>query len=92
MYLVSDVTHVGLRDVDFGWGKAVYGGVGVVPGLASFYIPFKNAKGEEGLVIPVCLPNQAMKRFVKELDSLLKNNIIISSKGGLKSSLIISSL
>ncbi|MCI04826.1 benzyl alcohol O-benzoyltransferase-like [Trifolium medium] len=97
MYLVSDVTHVGLRNVDFGWGKAVYGGpahggVGVVPGLASFYIPFKNAKGEEGLVIPVCLPSQAMKRFVKELDSLLKNNINLSGKGGLKSSLIISSL
>ncbi|CAJ2673955.1 unnamed protein product [Trifolium pratense] len=97
MYLVSDVTHVGLREVDFGWGKAVYGGpahggVGVVPGLASFYIPFKNAKGEEGLVIPVCLPNQAMKRFVKELDSLLKNNITLPTNGGLKSSFIISSL
>ncbi|XP_028800205.1 benzyl alcohol O-benzoyltransferase [Neltuma alba] len=77
-YLVSDVTRAGFGDVDFGWGKAVYGGpakggVGAIPGVASFYIPFKNAHGQEGLVIPVCLPGEAMKRFVKELDSLLKN-------------------
>ncbi|PNY00127.1 benzyl alcohol O-benzoyltransferase-like protein [Trifolium pratense] len=97
MYLVSDVTHAGLRDVDFGWGKAVYGGpahggVGVVPGFASFYIPFKNAKGEEGIIIPLCLPTQAMARFVIELDSLLKNNISQPIKSGPKSSVIFSSL
>ncbi|PNX79643.1 benzyl alcohol O-benzoyltransferase-like protein, partial [Trifolium pratense] len=79
-FLVSDVSRLKVRDVDFGWGKAVYGGpakggVGAIPGIASFYIAFKNAKGEEGLVIPVCLPNKAMERFVKELDNVLKNNI-----------------
>ncbi|KAK7243183.1 hypothetical protein RIF29_37972 [Crotalaria pallida] len=78
-YLVSDVTRAGFGEVDFGWGKAVYGGpakggVGAIPGVASFYIPFKNAKGEEGLVIPLCLPSDAMERFVKELDKLLLIN------------------
>ena len=96
-YLVSDVTRAGFGEVDFGWGKAVYGGpakggVGAIPGVASFYIPFKNAKGEEGLVIPVCLPTQAMEKFVKELDSVLKNNINQPTIGGPKPSFIISSL
>lgn len=87
-YLVSDVTRAGFGEVDFGWGKAVYGGpakggVGAIPGVASFYIPFKNVKGDEGLVIPVCLPSEAMERFVKEMDNVLKNNskmgLIVSS-------------
>ncbi|KAK3197983.1 hypothetical protein Dsin_021398 [Dipteronia sinensis] len=77
-YLVSDLTRAGFGDVDFGWGKAVYGGaakggVGAIPGVASFYIPFKNNKGEDGIVVPVCLPAPAMVRFVKELDTLLKD-------------------
>lgn len=76
-YLVSDVTRAGFGEVDFGWGKAAYGGpakggVGAIPGVASFYIPFKNHEGENGIVIPVCLPALAMERFVKELDSMLK--------------------
>lgn len=96
-YLVSDVTRAGFGEVDFGWGKAVYGGpakggVGAIPGVASFYIPFKNAKGEEGLVIPVCLPGEAMERFVEELDSLLNNHSQNTSKAGPNSKFIISSL
>lgn len=76
-YLVSDVTRAGFGDVDFGWGKAVYGGpakggVGAIPGVASFYIPFRNKKGENGIVVPVCLPGFAMETFVKELDIMLK--------------------
>lgn len=76
-YLVSDVTQAGFGDVDFGWGKAVYGGpakggVGAIPGVASFYIPFRNTKGENGIVVPVCLPANAMDVFVKELEALLK--------------------
>ncbi|XP_073102164.1 benzyl alcohol O-benzoyltransferase [Elaeis guineensis] len=76
-YLVSDVTKAGFGDVDFGWGKAVYGGpakggVGAIPGVASFYIPFKNAKGEDGIVVPICLPAPAMERFVAEIEGLMK--------------------
>ncbi|KAL8550098.1 hypothetical protein ACS0TY_008796 [Phlomoides rotata] len=78
-YLVSDLTHAGFGDVDFGWGKAAYGGaakggVGAIPGVASFYIPFKNNKGENGIVIPICLPENAMKVFVKELEKMLQGN------------------
>ncbi|GKV07461.1 hypothetical protein SLEP1_g19238 [Rubroshorea leprosula] len=76
-YLVSDVTRAGFVDVDFGWGKPAYGGpakggVGAIPGVASFYIPFKNKKGENGIVVPLCLPAPAMERFIGELDSMLK--------------------
>ncbi|KAK7278952.1 hypothetical protein RJT34_23993 [Clitoria ternatea] len=92
-YLVSDVTRAGFGDVDFGWGKPVYGGpakggVGAIPGVASFYIPFRNSKGEEGLVIPVCLPSQAMDRFVRELDTILNHHL----QPPPKSPLVLSSL
>lgn len=76
-YLVSDVTHAGFGQVDFGWGNPAYGGpakggVGAIPGVASFYIPFKNNKGENGIVVPICLPADAMEVFVKELEGMLK--------------------
>ncbi|KAH7841569.1 hypothetical protein Vadar_031667 [Vaccinium darrowii] len=78
-YLVSDVTRAGFRDVDFGWGKAAYGGpakggVGAIPGVASFYIPFTNKNNESGIVVPFCLPGPAMDRFMIQLESMLNSN------------------
>lgn len=78
-YLVSDVTRAGFGDVDFGWGKAAYGGpakggVGAIPGVASFLIPFKNKRGEDGIVVPICLPSAAMDRFERELDSMVNGD------------------
>ncbi|CAN6577295.1 unnamed protein product [Malus baccata var. baccata] len=75
-YLMSDVTRAGFGEVDFGWGKAAYGGpakggVGLITGLASFYIPSRDKRGEDGIVVPVCLPAAAMERFIKELDAML---------------------
>ncbi|KAF6168907.1 hypothetical protein GIB67_038404 [Kingdonia uniflora] len=76
-YVVSDTTRAGFGNVDFGWGKPVYGGpakggVGAIPGVASFYIPFRNKKGEDGIVVPICLPGPAMERFIHELECLIK--------------------
>ncbi|GAU48000.1 hypothetical protein TSUD_404770 [Trifolium subterraneum] len=97
LFFVSDVTRAGFREVDFGWGKAIYGGPakggdGALPGQAVFHLPFTNAKGEKGLVIPVFLPNQVIERLVKELDSLLKSNNNKPSKGDPISGIINSSL
>ena len=96
-YLVSDVTRAGFGDVDFGWGKAAYGGpakggVGAIPGVASFFIPFKNGKGENGIVVPLCLPAPAMERFVKELDSMLKHHPVRETPTNTSNNLIISAL
>lgn len=76
-YLASDVTKAGFGDLDFGWGRPVYGGpakggVGAIPGVASFLIPFKNGKGEDGIVVPMCLPGPAMDKFVVEMARLLR--------------------
>ena len=75
-FMVSDLTKSGSKDVDYGWGKAVYfglakAGLGENPGV-SFYVPYTNSKGEQGRVVPICLPAEAMERFEKELDGILK--------------------
>nr|CAD1820826.1 unnamed protein product [Ananas comosus var. bracteatus] len=58
----------GFGDVDFGWGKGVYGGPPTA-NLATFHIRSKNAKGEEGILVPMCLPAPAMARFQQEIAS-----------------------
>ncbi|KAL5713292.1 hypothetical protein ACHQM5_015384 [Ranunculus cassubicifolius] len=75
-YLISDVSRLGFLEIDFGWGKPIYGGpakvdVGAVPGVATFYIQKKNNKGEDGLVAPMRLPTSAMESFVVELDKMI---------------------
>ncbi|OEL15124.1 Benzyl alcohol O-benzoyltransferase [Dichanthelium oligosanthes] len=76
-FLVSDVTKAGFGDLDFGWGRPAYGGpakggVGAAPGVASFLIPFRNAGGEDGVVVPMCLPSlAAMDTFAEEMGKLL---------------------
>ncbi|GAB4854010.1 hypothetical protein Ancab_022592 [Ancistrocladus abbreviatus] len=62
-YAVFDITRTGFEEVDFGWGKVVYAGPArVVRSIFSFYIPLKNNKGENGIVVPICLPALAMER------------------------------
>ncbi|WJX80212.1 hypothetical protein P8452_63237 [Trifolium repens] len=73
--IISDLTRAKFREVNFGWGEAVYGGVakggaGPFPGV-TYIVPHKNVKGEEGLILPISLSSEDMKRFAKELDKML---------------------
>lgn len=73
-YLVSDVTRAGFDAVDFGWGGGVYGGPATaVPAAASFFMKGRNERGEDGVVVPLCLPNFAMERFVVEIEGLMED-------------------
>ncbi|CAM0948271.1 unnamed protein product [Alopecurus aequalis] len=72
-YLASDVTMSGFGKLDFGWGRPVY-----ADGLGSFLVPCRNAKGEDGIVIAVCLPSPAMDKFVQEMGKLLRPALIKS--------------
>ncbi|WVY92563.1 hypothetical protein V8G54_031651 [Vigna mungo] len=76
-YIVSHLARFNLREVDFGWGDAVYGGVakaGVGSFLGvSYFCSAKNGKGEEGIIFPICLPAEAMERFAQEFNLMLGN-------------------
>ncbi|XP_002524020.3 benzyl alcohol O-benzoyltransferase-like [Ricinus communis] len=82
-YFMSDVRHMGFREVDFGWGRATYAGpINSTPMQCSYYLPFENEKREIGFMLPICLPAQAMERFAKELKILLQDkpvNGVVSS-------------
>lgn len=82
-YVVTDASHLGFENVDIGWGKAIFGGPArggycVFPGYISFYIPCKDKKGHKGIVIPISLPKEAMRRFAKELDNILGRDCLVS--------------
>lgn len=92
-YLISDVRIFG--DIEFGiWGKPVYGGIGTAgivnfPGC-SFCVSFENRVGERGTVVPVCLPEMAMKKFVEALDGVF-NGQVLSSEGSKSTNKVIMS-
>ena len=76
--VVLDTTYAGFRGVDFGWGKALYGGLakagaGAFPAV-NFHVPCQNEKGEEGILVLTCLPNEVMKVFAKEMDEVIESN------------------
>ncbi|KAK4269512.1 hypothetical protein QN277_022659 [Acacia crassicarpa] len=90
-WMISDLSRFGFRNVGFGWGKAVYAGpaeagFGPLAGV-SFLVASTNDKGEEGRVVPMCLPPEPMKRFAKELDNMLG-----SYKNSKDSSIIMSNM
>ncbi|XP_057807281.1 benzyl alcohol O-benzoyltransferase-like [Salvia miltiorrhiza] len=74
-YLVSDLTHLGLELLDFGWGNAAYGGVAKAinwfPNEVSWYMSYKNKMGEVGTMVPICLSPKSMQLFVKHLQIMM---------------------
>ncbi|CAH1417387.1 unnamed protein product [Lactuca virosa] len=75
-FTISNLSRVGLNEVDFGWGKAAYGGpatggLDFLPGVLSYYMSSTNKKGESGIMVLISLPSGPMEKFVKELNNML---------------------
>lgn len=73
-WIVSDSSRIGFHEVDFGWGKPVYGGP--MDGSAYFYnsvysrAPRNNNGREIGVLAPICLPVSAMDKLKEEVKKL----------------------
>ncbi|KAL3498094.1 hypothetical protein ACH5RR_040826 [Cinchona calisaya] len=70
---VADASRTGIDVIDFGWGKPIYGGTmdgGPYPNNI-IYARVRNSQGEQGIVVPVCLPNAAMKKFEEEVEKII---------------------
>ncbi|PWA35222.1 benzyl alcohol O-benzoyltransferase [Artemisia annua] len=76
-YIISSLTRSGFNDVDFGWGKATFGGPAeeeIIPEVFSYYMPSTNSNGEFGIMVPITLRSLAMENFVKELSIMLMSD------------------
>ena len=82
--VISDTRLVGLREVDLGWGPPAYGGVAAATSTVTTFGSYKGGKfGREGIVVPVCLPAQAMLRLELELKKMVwepRNNKFYDDK------------
>ncbi|XP_031125299.1 methanol O-anthraniloyltransferase-like [Ipomoea triloba] len=90
---VTDLSRLGFDEMDFGWGKPVYGGTmdGGASATAITHARYRNSDGEDGVLVPVFLPPAAMKKFEEEMKKFTaldpREVIEIPSKSLLKSTL-----
>ncbi|KAK9267068.1 hypothetical protein L1049_012621 [Liquidambar formosana] len=71
-HIVTDNSRIGYEKVDFGWGKLQLGAPTAASHLISYFSRFTNTKGEEGIVVPMCLPLPVMGRFQQELEKMTR--------------------
>nr|GMC72226.1 methanol O-anthraniloyltransferase [Ipomoea batatas] len=72
-FVATDLSRLGFDEMDFGWGRPVYGGTmdGGGSATAITHARYRNSDGEDGVVVPVFLPAAAMKRFEAEMMKLI---------------------
>ncbi|KAJ6423032.1 hypothetical protein OIU84_024040 [Salix udensis] len=78
-YVVSDLTSVGFDQVDYGWGKPVYTGPSKampddINNSGTYYLPYRNKKGERGTMVLISLRAPVMERFALLFEELTKHH------------------
>ncbi|KAJ4724426.1 Benzyl alcohol O-benzoyltransferase [Melia azedarach] len=72
--IVSNITRLGLEEIDFVWGKPVYGGPPEGTSSISYHVKYQNKDGEDGILVLLCLARSAMERFEKELKKITQES------------------
>jgi hypothetical protein len=72
---VSDLGHAGFDDVEFSWGKAVYGAtaddaLNEFSAGANFLHRRKNDRGEVETFVGIYLPEDCTARYKKKVEAL----------------------
>ncbi|KAF5196589.1 hypothetical protein FRX31_013825 [Thalictrum thalictroides] len=62
---------MGFTDINYGWGKPVYGGTTRGNPPASFFVLTKNNNGEDGIGVIIDLPKPVMIRFALEIQKMI---------------------
>lgn len=68
-FMTNDHSKVDFAGVDFGWGKAEYGGVAVAadPNESMYVRVRSTSSGIEKIVVPICLPTTAIQTLQQDL-------------------------
>ncbi|KAJ4724419.1 Benzyl alcohol O-benzoyltransferase [Melia azedarach] len=74
-FLVSDVSRLGSEELDFGWGKPVYGGSVYAKPQTTYLVEYRKKDGEDGILVLMCMPRSAMDRFEKELKKISQGSV-----------------
>ncbi|KAH7560715.1 hypothetical protein JRO89_XS10G0080800 [Xanthoceras sorbifolium] len=75
-FIVSDTTRSGFAELDLGWGQPLYDGPAGAVSLISFYMKYQKSEGKNGIVVPICLPLSAVKRFEEEIKKMIQGPIM----------------
>jgi hypothetical protein len=71
IWVVSDNSRFGFEEINFGWGKPVYGGPAGAVSSVSFYVKYQKSDDEIGKLVPIWLPPSLMVRFEQELNKMI---------------------
>lgn len=70
-FLIADNTRLGLDEVDFGWGRPMFGGVVSVSYGVGYLVPHRRMEDRMGVLVALALPPIVMGKFQNEIREMI---------------------